>query len=475
MTSTLAALITALQQDDLRYAFSSDPTDDVIRRTCDDVTGIPEDLRIYVFDEAGNYATCEVGLLLTDCTNQFSIGGRIATATVEPVEGVEIHVEGDMDMMVLTPADGSYDVSGMELGNNYSIRPMKDNDLLNGVSTYDLVLISQHLRGIRGLDGPYNLIAADVNNTGSISAFDIIELRKALLFISTSFPDNTSWRFIDETFVFPNAADPFATTFPEVYNINGFAGSLSGVDFVGVKVGDVDGSVRANVNSVSSSTRSGGSIELNIADRALAAGEEVEVSLNAADFADIAGYQFELKLNGLELIGTETADLAGVSASNFGVTESGIATSWSQAEGADLTAEEALFTVKLRATRAVQLSEAISLGETLSAEAYGSDLSVKAVNLTFTGSASGEFALLQNTPNPFRNETTIGFVLPEAGSATLTIFDVSGKVLRQVEGEYGQGYNEVRVNRSDLSGAGVLYYTLESANLSATKKMIIIE
>ena len=146
-----------------------------------------------------------------------------------------------------------------------------------------------------------------------------------------------------------------------------------------------------------------------------------------------------------------------------------------QAEGADLSASEAIFTVKLRATRAIQLSEAISLGETLAAEAYGSDLSVKDVELTFTGATSGEFALMQNTPNPFRNETTIGFVLPEAGQANLTIYDVSGKVLRRVEGEYVQGYNEVRVNRSELSGGGVLYYTLESANLSATKKMIIIE
>ncbi|MEO1518487.1 MAG: T9SS type A sorting domain-containing protein, partial [Bacteroidota bacterium] len=75
----------------------------------------------------------------------------------------------------------------------------------------------------------------------------------------------------------------------------------------------------------------------------------------------------------------------------------------------------------------------------------------------------------------FKDETVIGFVLPQASAASITIYDVSGKVLRLIEGEYNKGYNEVDVNRSELSGAGVLYYTLETADYSATKKMIIIE
>ncbi|MEM9918197.1 MAG: T9SS type A sorting domain-containing protein, partial [Bacteroidota bacterium] len=95
--------------------------------------------------------------------------------------------------------------------------------------------------------------------------------------------------------------------------------------------------------------------------------------------------------------------------------------------------------------------------------------------LTFNGETSNEFALYQNVPNPFKDETVVGFVLPQAASASITIYDVSGKVLRLIEGEYVKGYNEVSINRSDLSGAGVLYYTLETADYSATKKMIVLE
>ena len=65
--------------------------------------------------------------------------------------------------------------------------------------------------------------------------------------------------------------------------------------------------------------------------------------------------------------------------------------------------------------------------------------------------------------------------MPEAGFATLTVYDVSGRVLRVVEGEFAKGYNEVTLNRSEVAGTGVLYYQLDTENDSATKKMILID
>ncbi|MBY5959866.1 T9SS type A sorting domain-containing protein, partial [Membranicola marinus] len=85
------------------------------------------------------------------------------------------------------------------------------------------------------------------------------------------------------------------------------------------------------------------------------------------------------------------------------------------------------------------------------------------------------FALYQNTPNPYAGQTVIGFKLPEASKATLSVYDVTGKVLKIVEGEYSEGYNEVALKSSDLSVTGVLYYQLDTKTYTATKKMIVIE
>ncbi|HLT94733.1 MAG TPA: T9SS type A sorting domain-containing protein, partial [Membranihabitans sp.] len=107
-------------------------------------------------------------------------------------------------------------------------------------------------------------------------------------------------------------------------------------------------------------------------------------------------------------------------------------------------------------------------------EAYDAEGGLKNVSLRFDGQETG-FALYQNTPNPYAGETVIGFKLPEASKATLSVYDVTGKVLKIVEGEYNQGYNEVKLKSSDLNTTGVLYYQLDTKAYTATKKMIVIE
>jgi hypothetical protein len=59
--------------------------------------------------------------------------------------------------------------------------------------------------------------------------------------------------------------------------------------------------------------------------------------------------------------------------------------------------------------------------------------------------------------------------------AKVSISDVSGRVLRTYEGVYPAGLNELFVKRSEVGAAGVLYYTLETEDYRATKKMIVIE
>jgi len=89
--------------------------------------------------------------------------------------------------------------------------------------------------------------------------------------------------------------------------------------------------------------------------------------------------------------------------------------------------------------------------------------------------AGGAFELLQNKPNPFNESTLIGFNLPEATQATLRVFDVSGKTLKVINGDFARGYNEVSINRNELQATGVLYYQLDTDTDSATKKMILID
>jgi hypothetical protein len=82
--------------------------------------------------------------------------------------------------------------------------------------------------------------------------------------------------------------------------------------------------------------------------------------------------------------------------------------------------------------------------------------------------------LRQNTPNPFADETVIGFYLPSASRAVLTIRDVKGALVYRTEGNYTKGNHQVLLKQEQLRASGVMYYTLETKDFTATKKLVLL-
>jgi len=444
-------------------------------------------------DNCGNTSSIEYSFFVTaldtpEPPQTSSITGMINTESMVAVEDVEVYLSGGANFFeqFVTSNDGNYAFDNVPLEQNYSITPLHNQFPMNGVSSYDLILMAQHILDISQLDSPYKMIAADVNASGSITTIDLVELRKMILYINTAFPDNTSWRFVDANFVFPDVENPFATAFPEIVTINGLLESLA-QDFVGVKTGDVNESAVPN-NLAGADDRSfNGELNFNVKDHMLKAGETHEVVFSANDFEAIAGYQYTLNFNTdlLEFVNVTAGELAGVNESSFGLSllnEGAITTSWTNDAPISMRADADLFRITFKAKSATQLSEALSINSRYTAaEAYdvsteNGQLNLLNVNLRFEDAAgiSAPFALLQNTPNPFRDETVIGFVLPAATSATLTIYDVSGKQVKLISGDYEAGYNEINLNRADLAN-GMLYYQLETTTDTATRKMFLIK
>jgi hypothetical protein len=108
------------------------------------------------------------------------------------------------------------------------------------------------------------------------------------------------------------------------------------------------------------------------------------------------------------------------------------------------------------------------------AEAYTLDGELLDVKLGYTGEAP-EFALYQNKPNPWNNQTTIGFDLPDDAPVTLTLYEATGKVVKIIERDGKAGYNTITLSANELPSAGVMYYRLESGEYAASKKMVLIK
>ncbi|MBK7634773.1 MAG: hypothetical protein IPJ13_11130 [Saprospiraceae bacterium] len=99
------------------------------------------------------------------------------------------------------------------------------------------MLIQRHILDLQCHENVYKMIASDANNDGKITASDLVELRKLILGVTNTF-NNKSWRLpkklqnLDLTYPFP---------YTEGYSENPLMLPMQKVDFVAVKIGDING------------------------------------------------------------------------------------------------------------------------------------------------------------------------------------------------------------------------------------------
>jgi hypothetical protein len=85
------------------------------------------------------------------------------------------------------------------------------------------------------------------------------------------------------------------------------------------------------------------------------------------------------------------------------------------------------------------------------------------------------YALYQNYPNPFNPTTMIRFTLAEKTNVKLTVYDMMGREVAQlINGVTEAGSHSVEFNASGFA-SGVYFYTLTGADLSITRKLVILK
>jgi hypothetical protein len=90
------------------------------------------------------------------------------------------------------------------------------------------------------------------------------------------------------------------------------------------------------------------------------------------------------------------------------------------------------------------------------------------------------FELEQNYPNPFNPSTNITFHLAKAENVTLSIFDVSGRMVNTLVNEpYAAGHHKVvwdgLDSQGNLTAGGMYFYRIQTSDFTETKKMVFIK
>jgi len=466
---------------DLIYSFSSDVTQTTMIFTIADI-GL-NDVQMWVTDEYGNQDYCEVSIMIQDNANLSGmVAGNINTEEGTSMENVQVELletNSFESIFENTNFDGFFQMQGNYENGDYEVSASMDDPYANGVSTLDLVIIQKHLLGILPLTSPYKLLAADADNNNSISANDLFQLRKLILGVQDELTGTESWTFVNDDYIFNNPQNPWLAGDESLYTIklrNHDSDEMHN-DFVAIKIGDVNGTVSSNLLGEQVEGRS--LVQLVVENQNFNAEELILVPVYADDFENIAGMQFTMDFNNDNLeLNNVIPGAINIQSANTALNKKGqLNLSWNIANGISLPTGEVLFTVEFRAKTNGQLMNQIGIDQAgIDAEIYTNDLEVSKLGLDVRSKETNGFVLYQNTPNPFENETEIEFELPESAFATLTVYDVTGKVLKSVSQEFAKGRNSVSMSKDDLkTSGGVLYYQLETNDNTAVKKMIMLK
>jgi hypothetical protein len=350
---------------------------------------------------------------------------------------------------------------------NVPVTPYKNDHPLNGVSTFDLVLISKHLLGIEPLNSPYKIIAADANKSNSVTSIDIIELRRLILGIYDSLPNNTSWRFVDKYYVFPNPVNPFEATFSETSFFSDVPNQHNN-DLIAVKVGDVNGNAITSGSANASEARTTHTLLLSTENRAIKAGETFTLHLTASE--RVQAYQFTLHFQNLSLLNVQPRS-KDMDLGNFGIFEQALTTSYNGEEAGK-------FDLTFRAQADGNISDFLYLSDGITpSAAYLQDQRMD-IALQFKNSNAPDagFEVFQNQPNPMETTTQIGVITAREMFVKLEIFDLTGHLLHTQFSQFEKGYHSFMINRTDLpeNATGILFYKVETDAGSLTRKMMVL-
>ncbi len=472
-------------QEDLIYrierADGSDgetvPSSTTITFDCDDLGEVA--VNMWVGDEYGNWDFCQTYIIVqnnmdADCPDESTqISGTVLTEDAFGVEFAEIG-------STVTNEAGWFSVE-VEQGSDVLLEPKRQDNPRNGVTVSDILAISQHVLGMTPLDSPYKLLAADVNNDQRITASDLVEIRALILGRVDAFPAVDSWRFLYKENDEPIDGDPLNGNWSSFAQIPYDEITNDPINFVGIKMGDVNNSVVANSDMLQPVISRSNPARFIVDDIDIVEGNQYDIPFFIDNTSGIVeGFQYTLTFeDGLTFNDFEAKGIS-ITADNFGLhkLDEGLITSvWASVDGIDLD-DEPLFVLSFAANRDGKLSEMIDVNSVFTqAIAVRNGIEV-ALDIEFRRATDvGEFTyeLYQNKPNPFSDETLIGFSLPESMSATLTIYDMAGRMVKLIEGDFAKGVNNVMITKGELPANGVLYYQLEAGEFRATKKMILIE
>lgn len=466
---------TSYEHLELRLGFepapgqTAPPSSDVLAFTCDNL-GMNV-IALWVGDEAGNWGYCLTSAVVQDnagvcspdttaASPMAAIAGRVHDFQGDRVPEVEVRL--NQLNMAMTDTLGDYLFSAMPMGGSYEVTAQKTDDPREGITTSDLLSIARHLMGVDTITSPYQLAAADVDQSGTLDSDDIMLLHFVLLGVQPDLADNLGWRFIPESFAFP--VDSLMTLgYPESIFIDTLQADYMEGHFVGIKLGDVNGSAMQDTANTYGTleNRSLFTAAMNVNDQYLHPGQTYRVPVYAPAGSSMEGGMLQFDHPGLEILNVEKAAAGHIFSAPTGAASTTL--SWVGSNAA----QAPLFTLEVTPVVPQLLSEALALTASSRVVVQGEENSVT-LNYTTSPVASQ----VSVWPNPFRENLHLRYTLPGSEAVELQVWTANGQVVLHQSRPAFKGVNEWVLPAHQLPTPGTYFFRLSSKSLQHQGRLV---
>jgi hypothetical protein len=212
--------------DKLKFSFQRDQLQEKKNFCCqglysDYCTGkMPTKERtLYVFDEEGNVDSCQFELVMEDtlnvcpqyCKLTYAINIQVLDNQYAYYSLAKIYINGNyFSSFNLIGPDKNYSIDKFCLiDSTIRVELTRNDDPINGLTTVDVLKIKKHILGKQYFTNPYQYLAADVNQSKSISGSDMTEIRQLILGVKPEFSKVPAFLFYNADYKPKDPSAPY--------------------------------------------------------------------------------------------------------------------------------------------------------------------------------------------------------------------------------------------------------------------------
>ncbi|MCB0686052.1 MAG: T9SS type A sorting domain-containing protein, partial [Saprospiraceae bacterium] len=412
--------------------------------------------------------------------SKLSISGKVYVEHGKPMREVLIDLSGDLSGDMLTDNEGTYSLKEIPSGTNITLTPKKMGSFRDGINVLDLAKVKRYNRSRQreGLTNPYQVLAANVVrdlDDNKITVADESEIQRLILFDIDRFSEYDSpWLFVASDFKFSNDQEPSSQPWPDNRTYNELKSSITTADFVGFKIGDVDGSAvygQKNSRNIEDVVK----IKYDLLD--LGSGS-YNLRIIATDNFNFNGVQFGLDVqNPIEVIDIRSNYMDYLTTDNIGqkmVKNGQLLFIWADEDGKNLHLDKGEILFDLKFTSDHIMNPDIFLRSTIIDNIAVNEIEEKFQIEIQPVTKESAFKVRPLWPNPFTSEASLLVEINNNDFVRFQVFDPIGQCLIDKQISLHKGKNILKLQSHELRGEGLYYYHLSSSEAVYTNSFIFL-